>query len=239
MLQNVSVWWHVFGAAAVVLILALVPERHQSVQFVFTETFNNSGFADGSTGGLTVLVLRPAAGLPAHPVHDHRLRRLRPRVGGDQGRLHGGGARVCGSPSSTRPSAAGSCCWPSCSRRPTSTRSTRRAASPGPSSQTALTPVLLQGRHHHLDHRAVLLRHELRDEHVPDDVRVQPRPGRPRLADVVEGEPQPHTGQRHHRRHRRRRPAHAAGAVQEPPPACRSRSTPSSRSASSACTWPS
>jgi amino acid transporter len=52
-LQNVSVWWHVFGAAAVVLILALVPEKHQSLQFVFTERFNNSGFADGSTGGLT------------------------------------------------------------------------------------------------------------------------------------------------------------------------------------------
>jgi amino acid transporter len=52
-LQNVSVWWHVVGAAAVVLILALVPEKHQSLQFVFTERFNNSGFADGSTGGLT------------------------------------------------------------------------------------------------------------------------------------------------------------------------------------------
>ncbi|HLL67029.1 MAG TPA: amino acid permease [Micromonosporaceae bacterium] len=50
-LQNVSVWWHVAGATAVVLILALVPERHQSLQFVFTERFNNSGFADGSTGG--------------------------------------------------------------------------------------------------------------------------------------------------------------------------------------------
>jgi amino acid transporter len=52
-LQNVSVWWHVFGATAVVLILVLVPEKHQTVQFVFTERFNNSGFADGSTGGLT------------------------------------------------------------------------------------------------------------------------------------------------------------------------------------------
>jgi amino acid transporter len=51
-LQNVSVWWHVFGAAAVVLILVFVPEKHQTVQFVFTEHFNRSGFADGSTGGL-------------------------------------------------------------------------------------------------------------------------------------------------------------------------------------------
>ncbi|MEV0426446.1 amino acid permease [Micromonospora sp. NPDC050495] len=52
-LQNVSVWWHVAGAAAVVLILVLVPDRHQSFQFVFTERFNNSGFGAGDTGGLT------------------------------------------------------------------------------------------------------------------------------------------------------------------------------------------
>jgi amino acid transporter len=51
-LQNVSVWWHVVGVAAVVLILAFVPEKHQSFQFVFTERFNNSGFADGSTSGI-------------------------------------------------------------------------------------------------------------------------------------------------------------------------------------------
>lgn len=52
-LQNVSVWWHVAGAAAVVLILVLVPDDHQSFRFVFTERFNNSGFGDGDTGGLT------------------------------------------------------------------------------------------------------------------------------------------------------------------------------------------
>ncbi|MEU9823752.1 amino acid permease [Micromonospora chersina] len=52
-LQNVSVWWHVAGAAAVVLILVLVPDDHQSFRFVFTERFNNSGFGDADTGGLT------------------------------------------------------------------------------------------------------------------------------------------------------------------------------------------
>ncbi|MFI5833282.1 amino acid permease [Micromonospora sp. NPDC051300] len=50
-LQNVSVWWHVAGAAAVVLILVLVPDDHQSFRFVFTQRFDNSGFGDG--GGLT------------------------------------------------------------------------------------------------------------------------------------------------------------------------------------------
>jgi amino acid transporter len=48
-MNNVSVWWHVFGAAAIILILVLVPDQHQSVGYVFTERFNNSGFSDGST----------------------------------------------------------------------------------------------------------------------------------------------------------------------------------------------
>ncbi|HTJ33593.1 MAG TPA: amino acid permease, partial [Dactylosporangium sp.] len=47
-LQNVSVWWHVAGAAAVVLILVFVPEKHQSLQFVFTERFNNSGYSNNT-----------------------------------------------------------------------------------------------------------------------------------------------------------------------------------------------
>lgn len=51
-LNNVSVWWHVFGAAAIVLILILVPDQHQSFSYVFTHRFNNSGFFDGETGGL-------------------------------------------------------------------------------------------------------------------------------------------------------------------------------------------
>jgi amino acid transporter len=51
LLQNVSVWWHVFGAAVIVLILMFVPDKHQSVGWVFGEQFNNSGFADGDSGG--------------------------------------------------------------------------------------------------------------------------------------------------------------------------------------------
>ena len=35
------------GVAAIVLILALVPDTHQSVDFVFTDTINNSGFSQG------------------------------------------------------------------------------------------------------------------------------------------------------------------------------------------------
>jgi amino acid transporter len=48
-MNNVSVWWHVVGATAIVLILIVVPDQHQSFNYVFTERFNNSGFSDGST----------------------------------------------------------------------------------------------------------------------------------------------------------------------------------------------
>ncbi len=47
-INNVSVWWHVAGALAVVLILVLLPDTHQSVSFVFTERLNASGFSDSS-----------------------------------------------------------------------------------------------------------------------------------------------------------------------------------------------
>jgi amino acid transporter len=45
--NNISVFWHVAGVAVIVLILAFVPDTHQSVSFVFTERINNSGFSDG------------------------------------------------------------------------------------------------------------------------------------------------------------------------------------------------
>jgi amino acid transporter len=45
--NNISAYWHVFGAAAVVLILLLTAKDYQSVSFVFTERINNSGFSDG------------------------------------------------------------------------------------------------------------------------------------------------------------------------------------------------
>ena len=48
-MNNVSVWWHVLGASAIVLILLFVPDQHQSFSYVFSERFNNSGFSDGST----------------------------------------------------------------------------------------------------------------------------------------------------------------------------------------------
>ena len=47
MINNISVWWHVAGAAIVILVLVLVPKTHQSASFVFTERINNSGYSSG------------------------------------------------------------------------------------------------------------------------------------------------------------------------------------------------
>jgi amino acid transporter len=45
--NNISVGWHVIGVAVIIAILVFVPDNHQSVDFVFTETINNSGFSHG------------------------------------------------------------------------------------------------------------------------------------------------------------------------------------------------
>jgi amino acid transporter len=55
-LNNISVWWHVFGALAVILILWFIPAHHASVSSVFTHTVNNTGFIGGSTHGIGFLL---------------------------------------------------------------------------------------------------------------------------------------------------------------------------------------
>ncbi len=44
LLNNVSVWWHVFGAALIIGILVITPSEHQSLRWMFTNKINNSGF---------------------------------------------------------------------------------------------------------------------------------------------------------------------------------------------------
>jgi len=56
-INNVSVWWHVAGAAAVIAILIVIPEHHASVGDVFAKTVNNSGMWGGATSGLGWLLL--------------------------------------------------------------------------------------------------------------------------------------------------------------------------------------
>ncbi len=54
-INNISVWWHVAGAAAVILILFLIPEQHASFSDVFAKTINNSGMFGGSTSSIGFL----------------------------------------------------------------------------------------------------------------------------------------------------------------------------------------
>ena len=82
-MNNVSVWWHVAGASAIVLILLFIPDQHQSFSYVFTERFNNSGYFGGETGPRVLVRHRPVR-LPADAVHDHGLRRVCAPVGGDR-----------------------------------------------------------------------------------------------------------------------------------------------------------
>jgi amino acid transporter len=56
-INNVSVWWHVFGAAIVVLVLIFGPSSHQNLSFVFTHRINNSGFGGGTQFWFYVLPL--------------------------------------------------------------------------------------------------------------------------------------------------------------------------------------
>ena len=54
-LNNISVWWHVAGAATVVAILIFVPDHHASVSATFTDRVNNTGFFSGHTSGFGFL----------------------------------------------------------------------------------------------------------------------------------------------------------------------------------------
>ncbi len=53
LLNNISVWWHVIGAAVIIAILVVLPDQHMSVNDVFTMRVNNSGgLAGGEDSGL-------------------------------------------------------------------------------------------------------------------------------------------------------------------------------------------
>ena len=45
--NNISVFWHCVGVLVIIGVLIIVPDHHQSADFVFTERINNSGFGMG------------------------------------------------------------------------------------------------------------------------------------------------------------------------------------------------
>src|SRR6187397_2676498 len=52
MLNTISAYWHMAGVAFIVVVLIIVPDNHQSVSYVFTETINNSGFSGTNFGSI-------------------------------------------------------------------------------------------------------------------------------------------------------------------------------------------
>lgn len=62
-INNVSVWWHVAGAVAVVVILWLIPDQHASVSEVFAQTINNSGIFGGEKGIGWLLFVLPISAI--------------------------------------------------------------------------------------------------------------------------------------------------------------------------------
>jgi hypothetical protein len=114
------------GVAVILAVLIIVPDKHASADFVFTERFNNSGFPDSMfwfyvlpLGFLLTQYTITGFDSCAHiseETHGAADSRRQGRVAVDL--LLGG-------------SSAGSCCWPSPSPPPTSTPSTRtRPAAP-------------------------------------------------------------------------------------------------------------
>jgi amino acid transporter len=49
-LNMISAWWHMIGVAIIVGVLIIVPDQHQSLSYVFTETVNASGYGGDVTG---------------------------------------------------------------------------------------------------------------------------------------------------------------------------------------------
>jgi amino acid transporter len=47
-LNSFSAWWHMVGVLIIVAVLIAIPERHQSIQFVFGQAINESGFSDNA-----------------------------------------------------------------------------------------------------------------------------------------------------------------------------------------------
>jgi amino acid permease (GABA permease) len=46
LLANVSAWWHVVGVGVIVVVLAVVPDQHQSVSWTFTHFVNETGWGN-------------------------------------------------------------------------------------------------------------------------------------------------------------------------------------------------
>ena len=87
--NNTSAYWHVVGAAIIVLILIFGPDIPPE-RLVRVHALDQQLRLLRRHQQPQVLPLRGAAGRDPDAVHDHRLRRLRPPLRGDHGRGQGG-----------------------------------------------------------------------------------------------------------------------------------------------------
>ena len=55
-LSDVSAWWHLAGVAIIVGVLVVVPEEHKSLSFVFTETYNATGWSGPFAAAYAVMI---------------------------------------------------------------------------------------------------------------------------------------------------------------------------------------
>ena len=215
--NNGSAYWHIVGAAVIVLILIFAPDSHQSPSFVFTQWVNNSGFDGGSTSSLKFFLYVVPLGVIL-----------------TQYTITGFDASAHLSEETTGAAkAAAQGMWRSVFyswifgwilllcflfavkdvngshfrlRRRLVDRHLRRS----------IGPWGIQSRDDHLHHRPVLLRRLGDDQRFTHDVCVQSRPSAPRASAVVEGGAQPrppkrHTGHGDHLPDRR-----LAGPVRQP-----------------------
>ena len=219
-LNMISAWWHMIGVVLIVGILIVVPDHHQSLSYVFTETVNNSGYGGGTTS-----FANPAfwfvfgLGLLLAAVHDHGLRRVRAHGGGDATRRRDGAA--VGMWTSVFVSVvfgfillvAVTFAIPGTTEEALDQINNGRPGRPvdldrvdGPA--LGGVPAL------HLRRRAVLLRHRVGDLGVADDVRLlaRRRGARPSALAARRPEPRAEVVRARHRVHGRR--AHGPGDLE-------------------------
>src|SRR5689334_22738374 len=58
-MNNISVWWHVAGATAIVAILLIVPDTHQDFGYVFAHRISAGGYGHGTSSSFFFFVVIP------------------------------------------------------------------------------------------------------------------------------------------------------------------------------------
>ncbi len=228
--NNISVFVHVVGVVVIIAHPHLRPRRPSERRLRLHRADQQLRLQHGH-----VLVLRAAARLLADAVHDHRLRRLGPRLRGNPQRIQVGSTRglavdlLLGGDRLVR--APGDHVRRDRPGRGHGRRGLRRREL-----ARDLQPLAdhrgVQGGGLDLDDRPALLRPGLPHERLEDVLRLRPRPWPAGLGQPLEGEPQRHAAQRGDHDGGRRPDHHAAGAEGQLGRRSRSRSR-SSRSSRS------